>query len=57
MTRDDVARRRGDPPGYATRAARDRAPVWVYTGGPFDSYEVRFRNGRVTSFTKPATPP
>lgn len=53
MSRDDVARRRGFPQGYLTRAALEAKTVWEYDDAPMDQYTVTFRNGRVVSFTVP----
>jgi hypothetical protein len=51
MSREDVARRRGFPQGYATRAQFDARNVWEYDDALMDQYTVTFRNGRVASFT------
>lgn len=53
MTRDEVARRRGYPQGYFTRAALDHQSVWAYFDGPADEYTITFREGRVAAFTVP----
>jgi hypothetical protein len=53
MSRADVARRRGYPQGYFTRAALDAQPEWAYEDALVDAYTITFRNGRVASFTVP----
>jgi hypothetical protein len=53
MSRDDVARRRGYPQGYFTRAQLDARSVWEYDEALMDQFTVTFRNGRVASFTVP----
>jgi hypothetical protein len=53
MSRDDVARRRGFPQGYSTRAELGARSVWEYDDALMDQYTVTFRNGRVASFTVP----
>jgi hypothetical protein len=53
MTRAEVARRRGYPQGYSTRAALDAQTEWDYEDAPMDSYSVTFRNGRVSAYTVP----
>jgi hypothetical protein len=57
MTRGDVARRRGFPQGYFTRAQLAARSVWEYDDSLMDQYGVTFRNGRVASFSVPQQMP
>ena len=57
MSRDDVARRRGYPQGYFSRASLDAQSVWEYDDALMDQYKVTFSNDRVASFTVPPRMP
>ena len=51
MPRAEVARRRGYPQGYFTRAELDRQTEWAYEDAIPDAYTVTFRGGRVAAYT------
>lgn len=56
MSRADVIWARGYPNEVGTRAALRAEDVWHYGRSPMDSYQILFRDDRVSSFTTPRGP-